>query len=184
MWTPAIASLESLKLAEETGTNPRDVVIVAIPVAIVVTFLTFLFLSMNVTQFGARTFLSDWWTVGQFDRIGNQDAANALRSGITLPTVGRTVWTILGAVVAIGLGLARITISGFPLNPLGMILFSNSFYGFGYGLVAYIIKFLVLKIAGAKTWEEKGLPVALGLFLGGYTGFYPTRALVCFLLGR
>lgn len=184
LWTPAIASLESLKLADETGTNPRDVVIVAVPVAIVVTFLTFLFLSMNVTQFGARTFLSDWWTVGQFDRIGNQDAANALRSGITLPSVGRTTSALLGAVVAIGLGLARITISGFPLNPLGMILFSNSFYGFGYGLVAYVIKLLVLKIAGAKTWEEKGLPLAIGLFIGGYTGFYPTRALVCFLLGR
>ncbi|MEM3426459.1 MAG: DUF6785 family protein [Thermoproteota archaeon] len=184
IWTPAIASLESLKLAEETGTNPRDVVIAAVPVAIVVTFLTFLFLSMNVTQFGARTFLSDWWTVGQFDRIGNQDAANALRSGITLPSVGRITSTLLGAVVAIGLGLARITIPGFPLNPLGMILFSNSFYGFGYGLVAYVIKLLALKIAGAKTWEEKGLPIAIGLFIGGYTGFYPTRALVCFLLGK
>lgn len=184
IWTPAIASLESLKLAEETGTNPRDVVIVAIPVAIVVVFLTFLFLSMNVTQFGARTFLSDWWTVGQFDRIGNQDAANALRSGITLPSVGRTVSTLLGMIVAIGLGFARITIPGFPLNPLGMILFSNSFYGFGYGLVAYIVKLLVLKVAGSKAWEEKGLPVAIGLFIGGYTGFYPTRAVVNFLLGR
>lgn len=184
IWTPAIASLESLKLAEETKTNPRDVVIAAVPVAIVVTFLTFLFLSVNVTQFGARKFLSDWWTIGQFDRIGNADAANALRSGITLPSIGRTVWTIMGALVAIGLGLARTTIPGFPLNPLGMILFSNSFYGFGYGLVAYIVKFLVLRIAGSKTWEEKGLPIALGLFIGGYTGFYPTRALLCFLLGR
>ncbi|MBO3841939.1 MAG: hypothetical protein FGF48_08115 [Candidatus Brockarchaeota archaeon] len=184
VWTPAIASLESLKLAEETGTDYRDVVIVAVPVAIVVTFLTFIFLSMNVTQFGARTFLSDWWTGWQFDRIGNQDAANALRSGIALPTMGRTIWTVLGALVAIGLGLARITVAGFPLNPLGMILFSNSFYGFGYGLVAYIIKLLVLKIAGAKTWEEKGLPIAIGLFLGGYIGFYPTRSVVCFLLGR
>jgi hypothetical protein len=184
IWTPAIASLESLKLAEETKTNPKDIVIAAVPAAIIVTFLTFLFLSVNVTQFGARKFLSDWWTIGQFDRIGNADAANALRSGISLPSTGRIVWTILGAVVAIGLGLARITIAGFPLNPLGMILFSNSFYGFGYGLVAYIVKLLVLKVAGAKTWNEKGLPIAIGLFLGGYTGFYPTRALVCFLLGR
>ncbi|MGC9086283.1 MAG: DUF6785 family protein [Thermoproteota archaeon] len=184
IWTPAIASLESLKLAEDTKTNPRDVVIAAIPVSVIVIFLTFLFLSMNVAQFGAKTFLSDWWTVGQFDRIGNSDAANAIRSGITLPSIERTISTVLGAVVAIGLGLARLNVPGFPLNPLGMILFSNSFYGFGYGLVAYIVKFLVLKVAGAKTWEEKGLPIAIGLFLGGYTGFYPTRALVCFLLRR
>ncbi|MGQ9691417.1 MAG: DUF6785 family protein [Thermoproteota archaeon] len=184
IWTPAIASIESLKLAEETKTNYRDVVIAAVPVAITVSFLTFVFLSMNVTQFGARTFLSDWWTGWQFDRIGNQDAATALRSGIPIPTTGRVIWAVLGALVAIGLGFARITIAGFPLNPLGMILFSNSFYGFGYGLVAYVIKYLVLKIAGAKAWDEKGLPIAIGLFLGGYIGFYPTRSFVCFLLGK
>ena len=184
IWTPAIASLESMKLAQETNTDPRDVVIVAIPVAIVVIFLTYIFLSVNVTQFGARTFLSDWWTLGQFDRIGNADAAAALRSGIPQSTTARTVSAILGAIVAIGLGLARMTIPNFPLNPLGMILFSCSFYGFGYGLLAYVIKLLILKIAGAKVWEEKGLPVAIGLFLGGYTGFYPTRAIVCFILGR
>jgi hypothetical protein len=184
IWTPAIASLESMKLAQETNTDPKDTVIVAIPIAIVVTFLTYLFLSMNVTQFGARTFLSDWWTLGQFDRIGNLYAVTALRSGMPQPTTARTASAILGAIVAVGLGLARMTIPNFPLNPLGMILFSVSFYGFSYGLLAYVIKLLALKIAGAKVWEEKGLPIAMGLFLGGYTGFYPTRALVCFLLGR
>jgi len=184
IWTPAIASLESIKLSQETNTDPKDIVIATIPIAIVVIFLTFFFLSINVTQFGARTFLSDWWTMGQFNAIGNNDAADALRSGIPHPTTARTVSAILGAIVAIGLGLARMTIPNFPLNPVGMVLFSVSFYGFSYGLLAYVIKLLVLKIAGAKVWEERGLPIALGLFLGGYTGFYPTRALVCFLLGR
>ncbi|MEM2057299.1 MAG: DUF6785 family protein [Thermoproteota archaeon] len=184
LWTPAIASLESLRLAEETRTDYRDVIIVALPVAIIVVFLTFLFLSVNVTEFGAKTFLSDWWSGWQFAWIGNTITAGALRSGIGAPSTGSVVSVILGALVAIGLGLARMRIAGFPLNPVGMVMFSVSFYGFGYGLIAYIVKLLILKVAGAKTWEEKGLPIALGLFLGGYLGFYPTRSVLRFLLGR
>jgi len=48
VWTPAIAAIESLMLSEETNTSYRDVVIASLPVAIIVTFLTYLFLSMNV----------------------------------------------------------------------------------------------------------------------------------------
>jgi hypothetical protein len=184
VWTPAIASVESLKLAEETGTDYRDVVIVGLPVAILVIFLTVLFLSMNVAQFGAKTFLADWWTGGQFAWMGNTETAAALRSGLTPLSMGRIAWTIIGVLVAIGLGLARMRIPGFPLNPLGMPLFSVTFYGLGTGIIAYVIKLLVLKIAGAKAWEEKGLPIALGLFIGGYFGFYPIRVITCFLTGR
>jgi hypothetical protein len=34
-------------------------------------------------------------------------------------------------------------------------------------LWVFIAKFLVLKIGGARLYAEKGVPIAVGLFLGG-----------------
>ena len=188
IWNPTITCLESIKLAEETKTDLKEIMIAQIPVVLVVLPLTFLFLSMNISYFGAKTFLSDWWTGWQFAWIANPETRNAIRSGARVWGDGNAVYfygnTLAGIVLAILLGIARARFPWFPFNPIGLLMFSVSFYGFLYGVIAYIAKFIVLKVGGTELYEKTALPIALGLFIGGYTGFYPTRAVVCYILGR
>jgi hypothetical protein len=77
---------------------------------------------------------------------------------------------ISGFIVTMSLYLLRMRFAWWPLHPLGFLLtcpqtavWTGSWTNF---LVAWIAKWLTLKIGGSKAYEEYGIPVAAGILAG------------------
>jgi len=183
-WSPIIPCLETLKVAQETRTKPRDIFLAIIPTVIIAIILTYTFLSVNLSMFGVGNFARDWWTGWEFAWMTDTAASG------TLSPYGGEQWpwfigyNIFGVILTMAMLYARTIWPWFPLHPLGFLLVSVSFYGFLYVLIAYIVKLAVLKIGGTEFYQNKALPFALGLLVGGYTGFYPMRCYTLLFLGR
>lgn len=80
----------------------------------------------------------------------------------------------VGFIVAVVITALSFLHVWFPLHPVGLVL------GFGatlwfQGLIALIIRTLVLRVGGSKLYEEKGVPFATEIIVG--------TALANFLLG-
>lgn len=87
----------------------------------------------------------------------------------------------VGFIIAVVITALSFLYAWFPLHPIGLVL---GFGAMGYlwgatlwfqGLLALIIRTLVLRIGGSKLYEEKGVPLATGIIVG--------TALANFLLG-
>jgi len=186
LWSPSFACIETFAVAQETKTSLKEIFLATIPVVLIVMPLTFTFLTMNLTTFGVQHFVGDWWTGSEFPQIN--DFIIPRFSGLSPYGGGNAGWftgyTIVGIILAFGMGLARMTLPWFPLNPIGLVMMNVSFYGFLYVIIAYFSKLVILKVGGSELYQNTALPIAFGLMVGGFTGFYPIRALVHFLLWR
>ncbi len=80
----------------------------------------------------------------------------------TLPVV------VAGILVTLALYLARGRFPRLFFRPEGMVLGLISFASpfLDCYIIAYVAKYLTLRIGGVKVYEEKGVPLATGLFVG------------------
>jgi hypothetical protein len=88
-----------------------------------------------------------------------------------------TPWLDLGIsfVAVLALMLGRFYIPRFPLSPVGFCLGLGlrTIDGLGWMFLwAWILKFLILKIGGARLYRETGVPLLIGVFLGGAFMFF------------
>ncbi len=185
LWSPTFAGIEAFAVAQETKTSLKEIFLATIPVVLIVFPLTFTFLSMHLAAFGASRFTGDWWSGSEFPQIN--DFIIPRFNGLSPYGGGNAGWftgyTIVGIILAFGMGIARMTLPWFPLNPIGLVMMNVSFYGFLYVVIAYFSKLVILKVGGSELYQNTALPIAIGLMVGGFTGFYPIRSLVNFLLG-
>ncbi len=86
--------------------------------------------------------------------------------------LGGPKWAVLfgggGTALAV---MLRQAFAGFWFHPIGFILGPSVMMGFTWGSIfmAFLIRFIVLKIGGAQMVREKLYPVAIGILLGSVT---------------
>jgi hypothetical protein len=128
-------------------------------------FSTFYGLGLNVLEGNPRN--ADWRTndtIGAFTDMVNRLEHPGGPDGM------RTTWAVGGALVALGLTLARTLWLRFPLHPLGFII------ALSYGpttmlwfpfTVIFLLKWALLKVGGIGAFRRL-IPLFMGLVLGHY----------------
>ena len=123
------------------------------------------------------------WSIGMeslpLDRCANPDNWNRLP--------GTDPWTHIFAIGFLAIGAISYLHSRFiwfPFEPIGFLMaFSDACLFFGMwlpALVAWILKYITLRVGGSRLYEEYGVPVAAGFaigfvsisFIGGIIGVY------------
>lgn len=169
---PTITSMEAFRIASLTKTRSRDL-FVAISIAIIVAiFIGFPFALWGIYKFGVTA----RWRYSRIDGsfIGDMGWSQNLRlafwsQGLPAAWHYPLDWIqILFGVILVGVfTFMRTRFMWFPLNPIGIPL-AGFVLSPGYiflWLVAYIIKYGTLKIGGTKLYEERGIPIAVGIIV-------------------
>ena len=180
-WHPGISCIEAIKIAEDHKTDLKEVLIAQIIVALIAVPLVLTFLAYNVAMYGVKTYTAEWWSGHQLVWPAAGVTCHLLSSGAGPWGGDKAPWAfanmILGIALVLAMGWARMRFAWFPFNPIGLPIFSVSFYAFAYGAIALAIKYVILKVWGAKFWEEKAFPVFVGLFIGGFAGAFTIRGI-------
>ncbi|MEM3936962.1 MAG: DUF6785 family protein [Thermofilaceae archaeon] len=187
-WNPAISAIEAMKVCDDHKTSLREGLIGQMIVAFYAIPLVLAMLTLSICWNGVKTYVNDYWSGHQLVWPAHDTTGYLMREGPRPWGGDMAPWfylnTLLGIALVLLIGIARARLPWFPLNPVGLAVFSVSFYAFMYGLLAYLIKLAVLKILGAEFYERKFYPIIVGLFLGTYTSFIPGRAIVWAIVGK
>ena len=165
---PIVHLLAALKMRREARLSGRAL-LTAVGLALVVGTIAAWWAHLHIFYtYGAATAkVRNWYTsVGRipFNYLANW---TAYRPPPDWPSVGATLF---GGLIAIGLGLARQRIPGWPLHPIGFAIAHTASMDYLWMpfLIAWLAKSLVLKYAGIKTYQRL-VPFFLGLILGDFT---------------
>jgi len=167
-YTPASA-IGIWKLAYETRTDYRDVLIAQLIFAFLYAFVGLIMGTALLYAFGAETVYSKIWYVYGRRRYGIM-LANEVPGLITPgPTYGPKELThIVGALLVVGvLWFLRAKFAWFFFTPVALAFYSG--YWFINSLIPVIAKFLIIRFAGMRAYEKYALPIAVGYMVG--TGF-------------
>lgn len=167
-YTPASA-VNIWKLAYDTRTDYRDILIAQLVSAFLYAFVGFFVGIALLYAFGAESVYSRIWYVYGRRRFGimmANEVPGLIRPG---PTYGpKELSHIVGALLFIGLvWFLRARFPWFFFTPVAFAFYSG--YWFVNSIFPVIAKFLILKFAGIKAYEKYALPIAVGYMLG--TGF-------------
>jgi hypothetical protein len=174
--TPAISSLESYNIARITKTRTRDIFMGHSISVVSIILMCLILWPILAYSYG----LSNEWSNEYSHELDYSQSSLELAKGgyWDHQTYEINIWgqAILGVVFAIGLNIIRLTRPWLPLNPVaGPILMSlRGGYWWLPILIAYLIKFTVVRIGGARAYTRYLLPGAVGFILGaagiwGYT---------------
>lgn len=169
---PPVTSTEAFRVASATKTRSRDL-FVAISVAIIIAMLIgFPFSLWGIYKYG----VTGKWLYSRIDGAFMGDMGFWQNVNYLFYTGGAPVsWNYPPDWIQIGFGVIlvgffmfmRTRYVWFPLNPIGIPL-AGFVLSPGYiflWFLAYVIKYAVLKIGGTKLYEEKLVPMAVGIIL-------------------
>jgi len=154
-WCPE-RTVFSYKLARDTGTRFWDVFIVSMIAAIVsipVAYFNGIWQQHIIpTNWGIHNFHSTAYFASPPYNVGE----------------GEHWWlTILGVITCIAIYMIRARFSWFPLHPAAWAMVGwFPFLWFFPGLIAWIAKYLTLKIGGVRIYETYGFPIVIGVLFG------------------
>ena len=171
------AQLELMEFGRRYRLHPRHVVYACLLGILGGLFIGgWVFLS-NAYALGGDNIKCSWvfdqnWFFGAYRSQLSAASSEFLRSsqGVHLPhALDPSVWGyVLGAGVTIIVAVLRQLFAGFWFHPIGVVL-SSTYYmsdtAWGSVLVAWIIRSIVLRLAGAATVKNKLLPFFVGFFL-------------------
>ncbi|MGC8935453.1 MAG: DUF6785 family protein [Thermoproteota archaeon] len=152
---------KSYKMAQELNTSGRDVLYVTI-ISLLSTIVAVYFIwPWFMTRFGGYSRINsiaynDWSLPGIYNWT----------YGTPPPLTVPEVWSyaILGVIVTYLIYFLRARYTWFFINPIGMLMLPSGWWP--TWLVAFIIKYAVLKFGGSRVFEEKWLPIAVGVAIG------------------
>ena len=169
---PPVTSTEAFRVASATKTRSRDL-FVAISVAIIIAMLIgFPFALWGIYKYG----VTGKWLYSRIDGEFMGDMGFWQNVNYLFYTGGAPVsWNYPPDWIQIGFGVIlvgffmfmRARYAWFPLNPIGIPL-AGFVLSPGYiflWFLAYVIKYAALKIGGTKLYEEKLVPMAVGIIL-------------------
>jgi len=176
--SPAISSLESYNIARITKTRSRDLFIGQSITVVSIIIMCLVLWPIFAYAYG----LGNEWSGEYSHQIDYSESSIELAKGgfWDHQTYNIDIWgqAILGMVFAIGLNIIRITRPWLPLNPIAAPILMSLRGGYWWLpiLIAYVIKFSVVRIGGTKAYIKYLLPGAVGFILGtagiwGYTLF-------------
>jgi len=168
-WHPLPHCLESYKIGQLTNTKTRDLLSGQL-IAYIVSFAVGMpLLVISLYTFGLISRFK-WsalqnWSGGWEISWGNTVGVSKIYFVGGLPTSPTYILGILaGAIVSIILYAVRLFLPVFPLHPAGI---PNALLTAGLAFPAYLISWIIKKVTirvyGTAFYEEKGLPLAVGL---------------------
>jgi len=120
--------------------------------------------------------LTIWWyhNFGGFAKLSNiayyqwhsPHVYNMLTNGPTLPFEERATLAAAGIIVPIVLYLLRSTFPWFIINPTGLMILPFIGWIWLGGIIALVAKLVILRVGGAKIFEERVVPFAIGYNVG------------------
>ncbi len=173
---PAISALEGYNIARTTKTRARDLFIGQSVSVISIILLCLIIWPVLAYFYG----LSNEWSGEAGHMFDYSESSLELAAGGFWDhrSYGIEIWgqAILGAVFAIGLNILRLSRPWLPLNPVAapILLSLRGGYWWLSILIAYLIKFLIVRIGGTRAYTNYLLPAAVGYLIGtaglwGYT---------------
>jgi hypothetical protein len=169
-YTPA-SCIGIWKLAHDTKTSYRDVLIAQLIFAFIYAFIG-LFIGVSLLYaIGAENWKNVWYVYGRrrYDIAMANEVSGVVTPG---PTYGPTEFShLLAALVVVGLvWFMRAKFPWWFFAPVALPFYSG--YYFVNSMFPVIIKLLILKFLGIKFYEKYALPAAVGYMVGsGFGGF-------------
>lgn len=153
-----------LRLGSETSGNRRRLLL-GIAAAMLITLVVSVWFTLHLAYKHGGANLSGQF-FGTFPRYPATFALQQLNNP-TDPSLNGTLWMLGGGVVMVLLMVARQHFVGWPLHPLGFAVAPGWTMGVLWSsvLLAWLIKRLVLRFGGARTYERTK-PFFLGLVMG------------------
>jgi hypothetical protein len=163
-----LSTIMPLKMAKLTGTSSRNVFLVAficMPISILTILVT-------------RTWVVNYYGLGRLDGWTGlwcsitESCGGGIGYSARLPSASQYgVASLVGFIITVVLSLLHARFIWFPLEPLGFIMATTT-AGMYYGiwsacLVAWAVKFIVLKVGGSRLYMDYGIPT-IGGFVTGY----------------
>jgi len=169
-YTPA-SCIGIWKLAHETRTSYRDIMIAQLLFAFIYAFIGLLIGVSLLYSIGAEQWRNIWYVYGR--RRYGITMANEVAGVVTPgPTYGPKEFShILAAFVVTGfVWFMRAKFPWWFFAPVALPFYSG--YFFINSMIPVILKFLILKFLGIKFYEKYALPAAVGYIVGtGFGGF-------------
>jgi hypothetical protein len=174
--SPAISTLEAYNIARVTKTRTRDIFISQTIGIIVIILMCLIIWPVFAYFYG----LSNEWSGEAGHNFDYSESTLQLAKGgfWDHQSYDIDIWgqAIMGAVFAIGLNILRLSRPWLPLNPIAAPLLLSLRGGYWWlpMLIAYSIKFVVVRVGGTKAYTQYLLPAAVGYLIGtagmwGYT---------------
>jgi len=164
--------MNAYKIADLNKVHSRDVMVsqmVGMAIFAVVVCFTYLFLAFGYGVQGAYS--NDWlaWWGGGFLAI---QPTRPLHTGeypwgVRPPVLGDYGGILAAILFGFLLYFIRMKRPGFPIHPVGIAI-AGVFgpRGFLPFIISWIAKNIIIRVGGAKLYEEKGVPFAAGLCVG------------------
>jgi hypothetical protein len=167
----SIATLIACRVASDTGTNMRDVIVASLSSLAVSIFVGFSIAYWSTMTQG----YTNWpWTA-----LGPQEAAAMVKSGSGLanwmphgPGWGSTDWATAALAFLLPgiMWFLRTRFAWWPFHPIGIITGFSAEYNYTgiwfMALIVWLAKFAMLKAGGTRLYE-KYLPIFIGIAIGG-----------------
>ena len=165
---PMAECAQGLKMVEDSPTRSRRGIFWAMALALVISFVLSIYISMKLGyKYGGIT-LNRWFFVGAAKTPFNLMAEKLQNP--SPPSLPGYLLMGSGAIITIGLTVMRTMFPWFVLHPIGFVVGSawlmNSLWFSVF--LAWLIKSIILRYGGAMVYK-KVVPFFLGLVLGQYT---------------
>jgi hypothetical protein len=171
MGSAMFTTFSSYKMASLTGfSNRKALWLTIVPLVIVPLVVMITWLQLNYS-FGATTFAITQGSSLTSATMSPVEMANP--SDVIIKPGGEPLapYVLLGLTIVGVLSYMHARFIWFPFEPIGFIMgtsLMSAFWGYwGPFLIAWFAKVLTLRIGGSKTYENYGIPIAVG-FIAGY----------------
>ncbi len=151
----------SFKIGEATNTSYKEILYIAL-ISIVTTAVAAYFLwPWFMTSFGGYSRINSI----QYDVWMLPTIYSYTYGSPPAVTVAETwTYTIVGTIFVFACYTLRSRFRWFFINPVGLMMLPEGFWP--SWLVAFIVKYAVLKFGGSRVFEEKWMPIAMGIGIG------------------
>ena len=188
------AQLETMELGRRFRTAPRDIAytcILGLLGGLLIGGWAFL---SNAYSIGGDKVKYAWafndkpWYFFEYNREVSAATADLVSGKASVSGFSATTWAyVFAGVVTVILTVLRQLFSGFWFHPIGFVLGTSHMmndYIWGSVLVAWAIRFVVLKLGGASTIRTKLQPIFIGVFLGAMTSYLFWAVYASYLTAR
>ena len=154
----------SFKLGAEAGVRPREMFFGLLIASLVVGILGIPIALKLFYHFGLKTKLtSNWWLCSASHIRWHQRSYSMYKA---TPLGGARAYAVAaGIIVTVILMFLRMKFPWFIINPAALLFYDIGIW-FLHLLIALVLKYITIKVFGAKFYEEVGVPIAVAYIAG------------------
>ncbi|MGB9729561.1 MAG: DUF6785 family protein [Thermoproteota archaeon] len=166
-WGGTLPSLFAYKLAETSSVKPKYVFYGLFITLVATAVVGVPIVTAMLYKYGISTILTRWGSRGELNPV--MGMANNSGSGVFAPFVNwsswKWLWTFIGIVLPILVFILRERYTWFFIHPAALMLWPIC-YGIFKSLPALLIKVAVIRIGGAKVYENTWVRIVTGFIIG------------------